>query len=537
MGNTTTKPFIGAWQKQPLRALLEDTDSFITCVELVTSRGIITETGGRRVMALARRLVEHPEVHALSITDNPGGHAMISADILGTDLIARGQEVIIHLSCKDWNRNALQGRAWQLASAGFDNILALSGDYPTSGYEGQAGGVFDLDSVSLLKMLADMNDGLTLGESSKKRPLRSTNFYLGTVVNNHKREESEVMPQYFKLEKKIRTGASFVINQIGYDARKQDELLKYMALRGLKAPVIANVFVLTGSVARFFNAGNIPGVEVTDELLAIAQKQAGSPDKGKAFFLDLAAKQCAIAKGLGYRGVYLGGHLKYEDYERILEIAQSFGEDDWRIFGRDIRFSRQGEFFFFEEDAATGLSSNEINQDYLLSKTPEKLRAARRKLPLAYRLSRGIHANVFEKGSFGFRVGKQIYAKADGFSAGVQGFMHGAEQVMKLPTFHCEDCGDCSLPDIAYLCPESQCVKNQRNGPCGGTRQGKCEIGEKECIWSRAYKRLKAYGEEEELVDRPVVIKDAALQGTSAWANTFLERDHLAKNRREKNGE
>ena len=83
MGNTTTKPVIGAWQKQPLRALLEDTDSFITCVELVTSRGIITETGGRRVMTLARRLVEHPEVHALSITDNPGGHAMISADILG----------------------------------------------------------------------------------------------------------------------------------------------------------------------------------------------------------------------------------------------------------------------------------------------------------------------------------------------------------------------------------------------------------------------------------------------------------------------
>ena len=57
-----------------------------------------------------------------------------------------------------------------------------------------------------------------------------------------------------------------------------------MALHDLQAPVIANVFVLSGGVARFFHAGRIPGVEVTDELLAVAQKQAASPDKGKAFF-------------------------------------------------------------------------------------------------------------------------------------------------------------------------------------------------------------------------------------------------------------
>ena len=85
---------------------------------------------------------------------------MISADLLGTDLISRGQEVIIHLSCKDWNRNALQSRGWQLSSEGFNNILALSGDCPTDGYHGQASGVFDIDSVALLKMFSDMNSGM-----------------------------------------------------------------------------------------------------------------------------------------------------------------------------------------------------------------------------------------------------------------------------------------------------------------------------------------------------------------------------------------
>ena len=99
---------------------------------------------------------------------------------------------------------------------------------------------------------------------------------------------------------------------------------------------------------------------------------------------------------------------------------------------------------------------------------------------------------------------------------------------MKIASFDCRDCGDCSLPDIAYLCPESQCVKNQRNGPCGGTRQGKCEIGEKDCIWARAYDRLKAYDEEESMLNRPVIYRDGTLKGTSAWGNTYLGRDHHA---------
>ena len=187
----------------------------------------------------------HPQVHALSITDNPGGNAMIGADAFGTDLISRGQEVIIHLSCKDWNRNALQSRGWQLASEGFNNILALSGDFPTDGYQGQAGAVFDIDSVALLKMYSEMNAGLELTlPNGQTRKMEQTHFFLGAVVNNHKRYEREVMPQYFKLAKKIECGASFIITQIGYDSRKHDELLKYMALHQLEGSGISQCICL-----------------------------------------------------------------------------------------------------------------------------------------------------------------------------------------------------------------------------------------------------------------------------------------------------
>jgi methylenetetrahydrofolate reductase (NADPH) len=63
-------------------------------------------------------------------------------------------------------------------------------------------------------------------------------------------------------------------------------------------------------------------------------------------------------------------------------------------------------------------------------------------------------------------------------------------------------------------------------------RGHRCEVGEKTCIWARAYDRLKAYGEEEAMLDGPAVIKDNALAHTSAWANALLGRDHHAAPRR-----
>ncbi len=496
-----------AWTKRPLRYLLEETPTFVTIAELATSRGLITDPNGSKILQLARSLAEHPRVHALSITDNPGGHAMLSADTMGTDLMFRGQDVIIHLSCKDWNRNALESRCWMLASEGFRNVLALSGDYPVTGYHGQASPVFDIDSVGLLKLLSEVQGG---------------HFFSGAVVSNYKRFEREVMPQYFKLARKIQAGARFIINQIGYDARKMDELLKYMVLHGLNVPVMANVFVLGATAARYFHAGKIPGVTVTDSLLALVEKRAASPDRGRAFFLEFAARQCAIARGLGYRGVYLGGHLRLEDYDQIFRMLDAFAPGDWREFAREIGFSQPGEFYYFEPEPDTGLCSTQINREYLRSKQQPPAAS------LAYRANRQIHRLAFEEGSAGFRAGQALYQIVEP-SLKLARALHGAERTLKALSFDCRDCGDCSLPEIAYLCPESQCAKNQRNGPCGGTRQGLCEVGDKECIWARAYDRLKAYGEEERMLEGPVVYRDGALKGTSAWANAFLGRDHRGK--------
>jgi methylenetetrahydrofolate reductase (NADPH) len=508
-----------------LREQLAQPDGFVVAAELVTSRGLITAARGRGVVELARELAADPRIDVLSITDNPGGHAMLAPDTLGTDLVENGQEVIIHLSCKDWNRNALESRGWQLGSEGFHNVLTLSGDYPVTGHGGTAAPVFDIDSVGLLALLSDMNEGIR----DERRPderLDRTDFFLGCVVTNHKRHEREVMPQYFKLKKKVQAGARFVINQIGWNARKDDELLRYIRRAELPVAALANVYVLSRPAARTFHAGKIPGVVVTEELLGLVERYAAGPDEGRAFFVDLAAKHVAVARGLGFAGVYLGGHVPAEVFGEIVDTAASYGNGAWREVGREIRFGFAGEFHLFDQDPETGLSSDKVSDAYLDSK---RRRRTALPVPMSYRLSRRVHDEVFAPEGRLYPRARSFYEAVDRSPRPVGRAVHALEQAVKVPLYQCRDCGDCSLPDIAYVCPESQCAKNQRNGPCGGTRDGLCEVYDTECIWSQAYERLKAYGEEETMLDGPVVVKDNALDRTSAWANALLGRDHNAR--------
>ncbi|HEX2922997.1 MAG TPA: methylenetetrahydrofolate reductase C-terminal domain-containing protein, partial [Chloroflexota bacterium] len=287
-----------------------------------------------------------------------------------------------------------------------------------------------------------------------------------------------------------------------------------------------------GAVARYFHKGNVAGVVVSDDLLALVEKQAASPDKGKRFFHEFAAKQIAVASYSGYRGAYLSGHLKPEEFEAIFALADSYTESDVRAFAREIRFPQPGEFYLFEQDPETGLSSDEISHSYQASLSQQGRREVRSRAPLIYRISRTFHSHLFDRESAGFRLARDVYGSVDNHPR-ISHWLHVMEQAVKIPMYGCQDCGDCSLPDVAYLCPMSACIKNQRNGPCGGSHQGICESAERDCIWARAYDRLKGYEEEETVLERPPILRDDSLRGTSSWANTFLDRDHAAPKKTE----
>lgn len=511
-----------------LREKLEQTSRFLIGTELVSVRGGMSERSAVKARTFANDLVACPEIDWISITDNAGGNPQLAPTALGKPILYAGKEVVIHLTCKDLNRNGLESEAWLLHSEGFNNILAMTGDYPVAGNGGSAKPVFDIDSVGLISMLSQMNRGLEPyddrrpGNGARAR-FAATNFLVGAVTTNFKLHEGEVMPQYAKLAAKVRGGARFIINQIGFNARKSHELRAYMDAHGMReVPLIGNVYLLSARVAQLFHEGRIPGVVLTTPLLELCQRHAASPDGGRAFFLEFAAKQIAIHRGLGFRGVYLGGVHNFQAIERILGIERTFAPDDWKQFAREIQFGRPGEFHFYAQDPATGLADPARRET---SATPPRTGFS----PL-YQVSRFAHATMFAPGSAIAAWGARVSARARDPMQGPAP-LRALEHVSKAVLFRCRDCGDCSLPEIAYLCPESQCAKNQRNGPCGGTRDGRCEVdGFGDCIWLRAYERLKRDRAEAALLAHAPVVQNQALRGTSSWANAWLRRDHAARN-------
>lgn len=502
-----------------LQRKLEQTRDFVIGAELVSTRGTVAETHAARTVGFARDLASCRRADWVSITDNAGGNPMLAPAALGAPFRDSGREVVIHLSCKDFNRNGLESEAWHLASEGFHNLLVLTGDAAGTGIAGGARPVFDIDSVGLLWLLAQMNAGLDVTRPGARRPVRlaATHFYPGCVVTNFKLHENEVVPQLLKLERKLAAGARWVVNQIGYDARKMSELIAWVRGRGLgHVPLIGNVYVLNPAVARLFRARRIPGVVISDELARLCERQEASPDRGRGFFLELAARQLAVYRGLGYRGGYIGGVHTIEEFERVLELESRFAPADWKSFAREIRFSRPGEFFLYGEDPVTGLAD---------PSAPVATPAGRREF--SYRFSKFAHDALFTPGRAGWNLGAAFVRRSRDDRQGPPA-LRVLEHLGKAAFFRCRDCGDCSLPETAYLCPESACAKNQRNGPCGGTRDGQCEVGDFECIWARAYDRLKAEGRADHLLEHAPVLQDQSLRGTSSWANAWLGRDHRA---------
>ncbi|HJX12284.1 MAG TPA: methylenetetrahydrofolate reductase C-terminal domain-containing protein [Dehalococcoidales bacterium] len=56
----------------------------------------------------------------------------------------------------------------------------------------------------------------------------------------------------------------------------------------------------------------------------------------------------------------------------------------------------------------------------------------------------------------------------------------------------CAACGDCRLEDTAGICPITRCTKGILNGPCAGTKKGKCEANkDMDCAWILIYQRLE----------------------------------------------
>jgi methylenetetrahydrofolate reductase (NADPH) len=488
------------------------TGRFCYVVELVAS-GLQREA---KLLEVASRLARVPDVVAGSITSYAGGAMGHDPMRVGTAARARGLTPNVHVTCVGQHRAGLRKTLEDLQALGIENVFALTGDWPRA----RPGGpppeppVFDVDSVHLVRMIDQLR--------RTGRP-----FHVAVAVSPFKYVEGDCVWQYVKLEKKIAAGADCAITQVGWDSEKFRELKRYLDERGLRTPVLGNVYVLGPRAAERMARGEPPGCWVSPVLLETVRQEAQGKDGGLRARLERAARTVAVLRGLGYAGAYLGGTHDADHVSWIIRRARELAPR-WAELAAELRYGYEGGFYLYRPRARTPRAA-----DGTRAAGPEPVPGSRRlAVPTdaeapgrrgVARLLDGLGRLLpVTRDTVLRRVLARLAAWADRRPAVAQA-VERLELSVKRPLFGCQACGNCVLGHLEYVCPET-CPKHLRNGPCGGTHLGHCEVVDQPCVWVGVHARADAAGRLRGL-STYVPPPDRALQGTSSWINYLLDRD------------
>jgi 5,10-methylenetetrahydrofolate reductase len=227
---------------------------FLITSEIGPPKGIETE----QLLQDAELIRER--VDAINVTDLQSSVMRLGSLAVCFLLKQKGFEPIFQVTCRDRNRLALQSDILSASALGIENLLVLTGDYPSAGDHPEAKPVFDLDSVQLLEVVRKLQTGVDM--NNNKLSGRAPSFCAGAVVNPG---ANPIEPQIIKMEKKIQAGAMFFQTQAVYDIGIFENFLN--KTKHLKAKVLAGIVLLkSAGMARYMNK-NVAGVSVPENLI------------------------------------------------------------------------------------------------------------------------------------------------------------------------------------------------------------------------------------------------------------------------------
>ncbi len=231
-------------------------------------------------------------VDAINVTDLQSSVLRVGSLAVSSLLKNRGIEPIFQVTCRDRNRLALQSDLLSASVLGIENVLLLTGDYPTLGDHPEAKPVFDLDSVQLIQVARMLESGKDMKGNALKG---SPRFCIGAVVNPG---ADPLEPEIIKMENKIAAGAQFFQTQAVYDIELFKRFLD--SIKHTKVPVLAGIVLLkSAGMAKYMNK-NVAGVFVPDNLI---KEMEETKDKA-AKSIEIAARLIRELKPL-CRGIHI----------------------------------------------------------------------------------------------------------------------------------------------------------------------------------------------------------------------------------------
>ncbi len=281
---------------------------FVVSVEIDPPKGTSIE----RVLEQVQTVMASKQVDTIDV--NSGALARVGMDALSLSgaLEARGIETIPHLTTRDANLIGLQAMllgAWTVG--GVRNVLAVTGDPPSLGSHPESFGVYEVDSIGLVKVMARMNQGM---DWAGKNLGGATNFTIGVAVNPLAEDPDEELRRFHA---KVEAGAHFAMTQPIFDPDHWEQFLKRMGGKS-PIPILVGLWPLSSYKQALRLHNEVPGIVIPEPLLKqLESAGASARDHGFALvrrLLDWARG----ARNSGIAGAYLIPPFKR--YEEILEL-------------------------------------------------------------------------------------------------------------------------------------------------------------------------------------------------------------------------
>ena len=252
------------------------------------------------------------KVDGINVTDNQS--SVMRFPSIGTCLLIkeRDGEPILQMTCRDRNRLSLQNELLFAYTRGIGNVLCLTGDAVPVGDHKEAKGVFDLDSVQLLRAIRKLESGKDLGENDLDGAVE---FCAGAIVTP---EAIPIEPQLIKFEKKVEAGAEFFQTQAVYDLDNFAKFMQYA--RQFPVKILAGIVLLSSARMAKYMTENVPGIFVPQGLI----DELASAPKGEALNkgIEIAGRMVAIIRRESLcDGVHIMAIGREEVVPDILKVA------------------------------------------------------------------------------------------------------------------------------------------------------------------------------------------------------------------------
>ena len=236
-------------------------------------------------------------VDFISLAENPLGIPRL-CNIQLSGIIRRrlGIETIVHITGRDRNRIGLQSTLMGLHAAGERNVLAVTGDPPSSGEGDQVTGVFDLTSYGILSLVDRVNQNIGEGAIGTDGGEEACGLYAGAAFNPNTRNMDL---QVSRMKKKIALGAGFIQTQPVFSAESIDRIAE--KTEAIEVPIYLGILPLVSSGNAEFLHNEFPGITIPDP---VRKRMADAGKGGEEAGIEIA---CELMRHAGNRfaGFYI----------------------------------------------------------------------------------------------------------------------------------------------------------------------------------------------------------------------------------------